>query len=222
MARGFGATLGAGTTDIITSALTSKPTTRSYHIWTLRNGTGGGNFGRMWDAAGAADLASYDNSFTAYAFTRAWSGGNAAWYFTTIPSTGVWAGVGISYDGGSTVNDPVMYLNGVAQSITELANPGGTLVTTTGAYSIGNRASDSARNWDGSLAELGVWDAILSPAEFAALGKGYSPLLIRPASLVEYVPMVRATLSRKLAAPSITGTAVRPHPRIILPSRLAA
>jgi hypothetical protein len=68
------------------------------------------------------------------------------------------------------------------------------------------------------LAEFAVWDVILNAAEGAALtGDGISPLLIRPASIVEYVPMVRENLSYKLAAPTITGTAVQPHPPVLHP-----
>jgi hypothetical protein len=43
----------------------------------------------------------------------------------------------------------------------------------------------------GRLAEIGVWNAILTTAEMNMLALGYSPLLIRPQNLVIYVPLVR-------------------------------
>lgn len=41
----------------------------------------------------------------------------------------------------------------------------------------------------GSIAELAVWSAALTAAEIAALASRYSPLLIRPSSLVAYWPL---------------------------------
>ena len=68
------------------------------------------------------------------------------------------------------------------------------------------------------IAEFAVWDAILTADEFAMLGAdGFSPLLIRPQSLVEYVPLVRDNVSRKLSIGTLTGAAAQPHPRIIYP-----
>lgn len=42
---------------------------------------------------------------------------------------------------------------------------------------------------DGKIADVAVWDVALSDAEIQALAAGASPLLIRPASLVFYLPM---------------------------------
>jgi hypothetical protein len=220
MARGFGATVGGGTTDIITSALTSRPTQRSYHLWFNRAGAGGANAGRLWDAPTTTDLCFVSDVAGQVNFQRKWSVASGAW-FITEPSAGSWYALGISYDGGADTNDPVMYINGASQSVTETVAPSGTFDTTTSAYSIGNRASDGVRVFNGTIAEFAVWDAILTAPEFAALGKGFSPLLIRPAALAEYVPMVRANISQKLAAPSITGTAVQPHIRMIYPRAAA-
>jgi hypothetical protein len=135
------------------------------------------------------------------------------------PSRGAWHHIVITYDGGSTANDPVIYVDGASVTVTELAAPVGTINTAnTGAYVLGNRAAGD-RNMDGMLGEFAAWDAILDAAEARALGtRGYSPQMIRPQSLVEYVPMVRDNVSLKRAAPTITGTAVQPHPRVIYPS----
>jgi len=45
--------------------------------------------------------------------------------------------------------------------------------------------------FDGPIAEAAVWDAALTDAEVASLAAGFSPLLIRPANLVAYWPLVR-------------------------------
>lgn len=45
------------------------------------------------------------------------------------------------------------------------------------------------------VAEVGIWNVALSDAEVASLGKGFACHLIRPASLVHYLPAVRNTIA---------------------------
>lgn len=63
--------------------------------------------------------------------------------------------------------------------------------------------------WPGYLAECGVWSVALSDDEINALSHGYSPMLIRPASMLYYSPLVTsamAAVNRKGAANTVTGT----------------
>ncbi len=78
-------------------------------------------------------------------------------------------------------------------------------------------ANEGGNFFGGSLAEVAFWVAQLDNAERAALAAGASPSMIRPSALVEYLPMVRANVSYKRAAPTLTGTTVSAHPRIIMP-----
>lgn len=215
MARGFGATLGVGATDKMASALTTYPAQRSYFIRANRNGDGGASLGRMFDQASGVLL---NVGVTTYTFQVQFSGALAAWSLTR-PSTGVWKSYGIRYDNGSTANDPVIFEDTtklvVLGGLTENTSPSGTRTDVAGSViNVGNRAA-SDRGWDGSLADFAIWDALLDDDEFIALARGYSPRLIRPASLVEFIPMVRDNLSIKIAAPAVTGTAVQPHARVI-------
>lgn len=50
-------------------------------------------------------------------------------------------------------------------------------------------ASSTKGYFDGDIAEAAIWNVALSDAEIAMLAKGLSPLRVRPASLVSYVPM---------------------------------
>ncbi len=111
-----------------------------------------------------------------------------------------------------------MFIDGSSVTVTRVgAGPTGSIVTNTDPYVIGNRGAGD-RNWDGQFAEFAIWDGVaLNGQEAAALARGYSPLLIRAASLAEYLPLLRNNVSIKLAAPTITGTAVQPHPRILMP-----
>ena len=209
--------------DNALTTLTTHNVTRSYSIWTYRTGNGGGGFGRMFEkrtVSAAVENLANDNDGIAndgYGYQRIWSTGNALW-FMPVPSANVWHNVIVTYDGGATTNDPVMYLDGVSQSITEDTAPSGTINTTTDAYVIGNRNTGTDRTWAGDLCEFAVWNRILTAAEASSIGaRAFSPLFY-PTSLVEYVPMVRAAISYKNAAPTFTGLVVAPHPRIIYPS----
>lgn len=215
MARGFGATLGVGTTDKVTLSLATGATQRSYACWVNQHGTGGGGFGRVWESATSLDVVAQDTT-TLWQFLRVWSGTDGKWNWTR-PTLDQWTHLLLTYDGGATTNNPVVYHNGSAVTVTRTTGPTGTIDPVTSAYVLGNRGSDNARGWDGQLAEFAIWNRILTAEEAAALAAGYSPLFLRGA-LVEYVPLLRDTVSLVGAAPTATGTAVQPHPRLILPS----
>jgi hypothetical protein len=72
---------------------------------------------------------------------------------------------------------------------------------------------------DGAIAETGVWDVALNDVEIALLPY-LSPLLIRPESLVWYVPFIRDD-DNNLAGPNnfttVGAPTIFPHPRIIYP-----
>lgn len=195
MARGFGPTFGSGTTDHIATPLTSHAVTRTYSMWSYRRTLGGTGLGRIFDkrSSGAqVELWRVDGTNPAnelYLYERSWSAGLASWGFPVVNvSANVWHHLAVSYDGGSSVNAPVMYVDGVAQVLTQAVGSGGTLNTNADPYILGNRANDNARNWDGLNAEWAVWNRILSAAEIATLARGVSPRLF-PDSLVEYAPL---------------------------------
>jgi Concanavalin A-like lectin/glucanases superfamily len=215
MARGFDTTSGSASTDKITTTLTTYPATRSYFAWVYKNVLPAAHTYRIIEQlAGGAGIAWLPNTDGLTYFVAEWSGGQAQWRITS-PSTGAWHACGISYDNSSLFNEPVFYLDGTKPSYTEAVVPSGTLNDASGTAILIGNASTNDRAIDGMLAEVAIWDAILTDDEFFALCKGYSPLLIRPASLVEYVPMVRNNVSLRRGAPTISGTAVQPHPRVI-------
>lgn len=73
---------------------------------------------------------------------------------------------------------------------------------------------------DGGVAELGVWNVALTDTEVALLAKGYAPPLVRPQSLVYYLPCVRDADEDIVGGISMSATAgptVSAHPRVIYP-----
>ncbi|MDG4854072.1 MULTISPECIES: LamG-like jellyroll fold domain-containing protein [unclassified Mesorhizobium] len=70
----------------------------------------------------------------------------------------------------------------------------------------------------GDIAEIGHWNTQLDAAEIAALANGFSPMLVRPASLIFYAPVVRETRELRAGlAGNTTGGSVSDHPRKIGP-----
>lgn len=76
----------------------------------------------------------------------------------------------------------------------------------------------------GNIAESAMWNAILTAAEAQSLAAGYSPLLIRPQSLVAYWPLIGRTSPEIDIVGGYNMTLVNTpttaaHPRIIYPGR---
>jgi hypothetical protein len=101
---------------------------------------------------------------------------------------------------------------------------GGSSATGTGTRSpatpntiqIGIFAVDNTQYFDGRMAEIGIWNAALTPAEIASLAKGMTCDKVRPQSLVFYAPLVRELIDQK-GGRTITnnnGATVANHPRV--------
>lgn len=103
-----------------------------------------------------------------------------------------------------------------------------TVVTSSGMNhtTIGDVWSGSALNpnfFDGDIAEVGIWNVVLSAIEITILAAGVSPLLVRPNALVGYWPLIvgHATLEPDLIGHRDLTLGNNPllvtHPRIYLP-----
>ncbi|KIO48184.1 LamG-like jellyroll fold domain-containing protein [Nitrosospira sp. NpAV] len=218
MAIGFGAAKGAASTDKITGPTEGIGAGFSFHVWTNRNGEGAGSLGRIFAREGTLPFVLCNNNdATNYRFFI--GPGAATNWLWGRPSAGVWTPIGISADTSSSANDPIIYQAGARLTVgSGLTQSGSNSSWPTGSntWYFGNNP-DGTRNWDGSLAEVAWWNAILTDEEFFALQKGISPDQIRPEALQHYLPMVRSGAIDKLGAPAaVTGTAAQDHPRMIL------
>ena len=108
-------------------------------------------------------------------------------------------------DGGSSANDTAS-------------------ATVTGAdrMSIGAaRRSSPFGYFSGLIAECAVWNVVLTAAEVAILAAGYSPLFVRPQSLINYWDLIHHPTTPKdlIDGTAITRSGADPaaHPRIIYP-----
>lgn len=90
----------------------------------------------------------------------------------------------------SAANSRSVYQDGVFGSSNTNA------VTYSAANTVCLGASTSTTGWAnfffGDLAEIGVWDAVLTDAEIASLAKGFSCRRVRPQNLRFYAPLVRS------------------------------
>jgi hypothetical protein len=212
MARAFGATAGAASTDIISlPCANGLASTRTISFHGFRNGTGDNDLGRYFDRQGAT-LCYLDGGSSALWIEDALTPTSGA-YFLSFPTDAAWTVITIVHTVGST---PAVYYNGVSQSVVVSQAASGTPTGITTPFDIGNRTSPSSnRPLGGAVAEFGVWDRLLDANEVAALGGGMSPGCI-PTNLVVYAPLIRdvVDLRGQGSAPTVNGTAVYPHPRV--------
>lgn len=191
MSRGFGTTFGAATTDLITTrATTALQSQHTVAAWVYIHGTGGGAQGRIFstpafatagwimNAGGSLMQIAEDFTVTDGVFTY------------PNPTFDKWHHLCFTYDGSSTANLPVVYVDGATVTVSALTTPSGVFATGGGAITLGNRTSDSARNFDGMLAHFAVWNRVLvDSGAIRALASGVNPLLINPEYLLTYCPL---------------------------------
>lgn len=95
------------------------------------------------------------------------------------------------------------FINGTNKTTnTTSATPSGINETTIGL----RRGTTPGAAALGPIAEAAIWNAALDDDEVAALGKGFSPRLIRPSALVAYLPIIRDFVDVKGAGFSVTGS----------------
>ena len=112
------------------------------------------------------------------------------------------------------------YIDGGSKG-TEATNMG---VFTPTALAIG-RSNDSSpdRYVSGSIAEVAIWIAVLTDDEAIILARGYSPLLVRPQSLVFYLPGIRDAdqdIVGGLSLTPVNAPTISAHPRVFYPAPL--
>lgn len=144
--------------------------TISLSAWMLVNGVGGGGGGRVFMKGGGGTVGYIDlgmgtgTGHIPILFKVDYSGTDGGWSWA-IPYLNRWFHVILTYDYGALANDPVLYINNVLATAVTDQNPTGTIVADSNTISIGNRGSDTARAFDGSLLEIKLFNKILSEDE---------------------------------------------------------
>jgi hypothetical protein len=114
----------------------------------------------------------------------------------------------------STINSRTAYLNAGGNA----TNNGSQIPTGISLLKIGalNLSGTNVSFFNGSIAEVGIWNAALTVAEIASLAKGMTCDKVRPQSLVFYAPLVRELIDQKggLAITNNNGATVANHTRV--------
>ena len=139
---------------------------------------GGGSLGRIMDKSGTGWILYTQNSFISgqyqIQFEQAFTNNRTnKWQTGHVITTSTWAHVAVSYSSASQSNIPGIYINGVAQTITDVSTgPGGlgeTHLDDSGtSLFVGNRA-DATRPFGGRIDDLRIYNRTLSAAEVFGL-----------------------------------------------------
>jgi hypothetical protein len=127
----------------------------------------------------------------------------------TVLSSDTWYHMAVRYAGGSAQ----LFING-AQDAT---GGGFNLATASNEFSIGRyfQTPTTFFLFTGQIAEFAKYATNLSDADIAALGKGASPMKVRPQVLSFYAPLIRDVIDLKGTALTDNGpTTAADHPRI--------
>lgn len=148
--------------------------------WVYKTGDGEGDspggpgFGRIMDF-GAGDIKWYTGTTEKVYFSVKWDGTEVRWETDAgMFPLNQWAHIAVTYDATSTSNTPKIYVNGIERSVSlDTAGP-------TNDYSgiagddcfIGNNSSTS-RTWQGQLADVAVWNSVLTAKEIKTIYQAY-------------------------------------------------
>jgi hypothetical protein len=139
---------------------------------------GGGSLGRIMDKSGTGWIFYNQNSLISgqyqVQFEQAFNNNRTnKWQIGHVITTGTWTHVAVSYSSSSQSNVPGIYVNGVAQTITDVSTGPGSLSETplndsAANLFIGNRA-DAVRPFGGRIDEVRIYGRAMSPAEVFGL-----------------------------------------------------
>ena len=103
-------------------------------------------------------------------FQYRWSFGGTNWITSSAPFTpnGTYHHVALTYDGSSTSNDPVIYVDGIPQTLDD-ASPGGTRNNDSGDNLIIGIGIADVNEYDGRIDEIRVYNRALSASEIEKL-----------------------------------------------------
>ena len=140
-------------------------------------------------------LSQYSTSENIF-FLRGQLGGRGAW-FTDVGSITMdaWNHIALTYDNALTTNDPVIYINGVSVNVNESSAPIGAIDTDEVLqFVIGNIANSGLDYpFGGQIADVRIYDRILTAAEIAAIHFGSLGDVNESPGLMFQAPCVRTS-----------------------------
>jgi|SRR6188768_521167 len=144
--------------------------------------------------------------FSAGVYKRSWTW---AW-----PPINTWHHIAFTHDTAVVGTRPIVYQNGVVQTLGEYDNWDAAVATSDASIRLGGSVG-AGSGWPGKGQNMAYWNDILSPAEIQALVKGVSPHLIRTGKLQWHFPCFQTAEEGDWAggrAGERFGTTVEPAP----------
>lgn len=189
MSRQFGNNIGTNWNDVVTTRYTAAIVGGKYSFayWVIWRTNGQFGFG---NSHSQANVFAHGGSNQAGKMTlyTGWSGAGGQFDWALVASNTRWRHICVTYDNSSASNIPVAYVDGVSVAVTTTQTPTGSAPTGTGALTVGGAGAGAAI--DGMMAHDAHWNGIiLTPSEVLSLASGMNPILIRPDSLVSYLPL---------------------------------
>jgi hypothetical protein len=109
------------------------------------------------------------NDLSTIVFQADWDT-NGGWAIAdNVITLNEWQHVAVTYDGSSVNDDPIIYINGVAQTVTEAQAPSGSREAPNSTTFIGGYTD---QNFDGIIDDVRIYNRILSADEISAIYNG--------------------------------------------------
>lgn len=139
-------------------------------------------------------------------------------YYNIQISDGVWHSIAVTMSTSGSAHR--MYYDGTSQVYTAADTLCFSSMDANANCYVGVNVwnDETQHDFNGSIAEIAIWSAVLNADEISSLDDGFSPKLIRPQSLIHHWSLVRNT-NDIVGGENFTAnnTTIDEHPRIILP-----
>ncbi len=145
-------------------------------------------------------------------------GGSATYDSTATFTEDAWNTASVSFE---SATDRRLYINGTKETHTANLAIASSLVYTAIGSTRRNSTPEDVVPFDGRIALPTIWNVTLPDAEHAMLAAGFSPLLVRPQSIVRHYPLIgRTSPEIELTGGfdlTVTGAVAADHPPVIHP-----
>lgn len=196
----------------------------SLHVWYNADTTGEGSTGRVASKrpSGNGGWLFFSDNVASLGFQTGDVGGGVEAHQRGSDNQcplNAWHSVVLTYDDNGDRKGHI-YVDGseIAYDTDVAAGAGQNASDADGDLYIGNSsAAPGTRTFDGELAEVGIWNRVITAGEIAALANSFAPLFFAN-GIVLYAPLVRGLVDWKGNPPTENNTVVTPHPTIIRPT----
>lgn len=117
---------------------------------------------------------------------------------TNSITTGVWHHVAFTYDGSSTAAGVKVYINGVEQTKTVVADTLSATIVSSSNVGIGVSPAELSHYFDGNIDEPRIFSRVLEPEQVRDLASPYPPGSLVATNLSTYIPPYNLTFSGSL------------------------